>query len=163
MLLSRLLLTQRQLQNPKFMRLVISKWLLIFLIIIAGIGFTDSTYLTVEHYTNSNPPCFIGSCELVLTSSYSTVAGIPVALFGMAYYLFILVALLVFFDSKKETALRIGLFSTVIGFIVSVYLFFLQASVIHAFCQYCLGSAATSTILFIAAVCIIVKSRRTLS
>jgi uncharacterized membrane protein len=153
---------RRRFQNPKYVRLSISKSLLIFLVIIAGIGFVDSTYLTVEHYTNSNPPCFIGSCELVLTSSYSTFAGIPVALSGMAYYLFILVALLIFFESKKEMALRIGLFSTTIGFIVSIYLFFLQASVIHAFCQYCLGSAATSTILFIAALCVILKSRRTL-
>jgi uncharacterized membrane protein len=140
--------------------LSISKWLLVCLIIVAAIGFIDSTYLTVEHYTNTNPPCYIGSCETVLTSSYSVIAGIPLALLGSLYYIFILLSLLIFLDSKKEFFLRLGLFSTTIGFVVSVYLFILQASVIHAFCQYCLGSATTSTILFIAAVYVIVKSKK---
>jgi uncharacterized membrane protein len=140
--------------------MAIPKWLLIALIIVAAIGFVDATYLTVEHYTNANPPCYIGSCELVLTSAYSTVAGIPVALGGVADYLFMLVMLIIFLDSKKEMALRIALYSTAVGFAASIYFFILQAFVIHAFCQYCLGSATTSTILFITAVCLIVKSRK---
>ena len=51
------------------------------------------------------------------------------------------------------------LFATVIGFVMSVYFFLLQALVIHAFCQYCLFSAGLSTGLFITAIYVIVKWR----
>lgn len=138
----------------------IPKWLIGLLIVVAGIGFADATYLTIEHYTNANPPCFVGSCEVVLNSPYSTIAGVPVALFGAVYYLFILVGLVVFLESKKEGALRVALFATVVGFLASLYFFILQAFVLHAFCQYCLGSATTSTVLFVIAVYIIVTSRK---
>ncbi len=140
----------------------ISKSLIIFLIVVAAIGFADATYLTIEHFTNANPPCFIGSCELVLNSTYATVAGIPVAIFGVVYYLFILMAFVVYLESKKEKelALRVGCLSTVIGLGSSLYFFILQAFVLHAFCQYCLVSAGTSTILFVTASYIIVTSRK---
>jgi uncharacterized membrane protein len=138
----------------------VRKWVLVFLVIVASVGFADATYLTVEHYTNANPPCYIGSCELVLTSAFSTVAGIPVALGGALYYLCILILLIIFLDSKKEIVLRVALFGTTVGFAASLYFFILQAFVLHAFCQYCLGSATTSTILFITAICIIVRSRK---
>ncbi len=140
----------------------IPKSLIIFLIVVAAAGFADATYLTVEHYMNVNPPCFVGSCEIVLTSSFSTILGIPVALFGAIYYLFILVMFVVYLESKKEKelALRIGTLSTVLGFAASVYFFILQAFVLHAFCQYCLVSATTSTVLFVTATYIIVTSRK---
>ena len=141
---------------------LISRGLLVFLIVIAAIGFSDATYLTIEHYTNTNPPCFVGSCELVLTSAYSTVAGVPVAAFGIVYYLCILVGLVVFLESKKEKALRMALLGTVIGFLASLYFFILQAFVLHAFCQYCLISATTSTILFVTAIYLIVRSKKQL-
>lgn len=136
------------------------KWLIWFLIFVAVCGFIDATYLTVDHYTNTNPPCFVGSCELVLTSSYSTFFGISVALFGALYYLFILVLLIIFIQSKKEWALRVALQTTVLGFAFSLYFFILQALVLHAFCQYCLFSAGTSTILFLTAIFIFVKMRK---
>ncbi len=136
------------------------KWVVGFLIVIAALGFADATYLTVEHYTNANPPCFVGSCELVLTSAYSTVFGIPVAIFGAVYYLFILICFFTFIEAKKEKALRIGLCVTVIGFLTSLYFFGVQAFALHAFCQYCLGSALSSTILFVTAITIFVKSMK---
>jgi uncharacterized membrane protein len=62
--------------------------------------------------------------------------------------------LIIFFDSKKPAVLRLALYSTVVGFVASLYFFILQAFVLHAFCQYCLGSATTSTILFVTTICI---------
>lgn len=138
---------------------VIPKWLLGLLIFFAVLGFADATYLTVEHYTNTNPPCFVGNCEIVLTSVYATIAGIPVALLGMVYYLFILIMLFVYIESKKEIALRIALLTTAIGLLMSLYFFILQAFVIRAFCQYCLFSAISSMGLFITAMYGIVKWR----
>ncbi len=136
---------KRQLSN-------IPRWLPITIGIVALLGFADATYLAVEHFSNTIPPCAAGSCELVLTSPYSTVFGIPDSLLGALYYLFILVLVVLYFDAKKEIYLRIALFCTLAGVISSAAFVWLMAFVIHAYCQYCLASAATSTTLFIVAV-----------
>lgn len=128
---------------------LIPKWIIITLLIVALIGFVDATYLTIEHFLNSIPPCTTDGCEKVLTSSYSEIIGIPVALLGAIYYLAILVLLIAYFDAKREVLLRSAILLTPLGFLASIYFFILQASVINAFCQYCLVSAATSTILFV--------------
>lgn len=129
---------------------------------VAAIGFIDAAYLTIEHYMNAIPPCAIGSCEVVLTSVYSVVPGtnIPGALVGTIYYLLIVILVIVLFDIKKDgphekirvLILRKILCMTVFGFLASVWFLYLQAFVLHAFCQYCLASAATSTILFLISV-----------
>ncbi len=133
------------------------------LIAIAAIGFVDATYLTINHFQNGTPPCFVGSCEVVLTSAYSVMFGIPTALYGALYYLFILICLGVYIESHhvvtKQKSLTLVLATTVIGMGMSIYFFCIQAFVLHAFCQYCLVSAVTSTLLFIISVFVVVKYR----
>jgi uncharacterized membrane protein len=144
----------------------IPKWIIYTYVTIAALGLIDATYLTINHYRNTVPPCFIGSCEQVLTSSYAAILGIPVAVFGVAYYLFILVCLVVYIESKampnamqphphesrKNKIMTAILVATVIGFLMSLYFFGIQALVIHDFCQYCLGSALFSTLMFVMSV-----------
>ena len=56
----------------------VSTGAVVFLFIVALIGFADASYLTVEHYRNVIPPCTTSGCETVLTSSYSTILhGFP--------------------------------------------------------------------------------------
>ncbi len=136
----------------------VSKGLVIFLFVVALLGFADATFLTVEHYNNVIPPCTTNGCEIVLTSSYAVIAGIPVALGGAVYYFIILTLLFAYLDTKNEKILRYALAFTVIGFLSSLYFFILQAFVIKAFCQYCIVSAITSTTLFITSLYIFKKS-----
>lgn len=136
------------------------KWIIIALITIALLGFADATYLVAEHYVNAIPPCSIGSCELVLTSSYSTVLGLPVSLPGSIYYLALLILFIVYLDTKKEISLRTALLLSPLGFIVSLYFFIIQAFVLHAFCLYCLGSAITSTLIFLISLYTLIKYRK---
>ncbi len=124
----------------------------IFLLIVALIGFADAGYLTVEHYSNLTPPCAIGGCETVLTSAYSSIAGIPVSLLGAIYYLFILVGIVAYLEGKHEKLLRLALLVVILGFIAELWFVYLQAFVIHVYCLYCMGSAITTTILFVAAI-----------
>jgi uncharacterized membrane protein len=148
--------TLKKLLNQPFQN-SIPKWIVILLVVIAVIGFADSTYLTIEHFRNVIPPCTTDGCETVLTSVYSTIVGVPVSVLGSLYYLAILVLLVAYLDSKKEKALRIAMVGTTLGFIMSAYFFIIQAFVLHAFCQYCLLSALTSTILFVTSVFIFKK------
>jgi len=60
-------------------------------LILSFIGFLDTLYLTYEHLTGSAVNCAIlTGCDKILTSQYSTIVGIPLALLGMFYYLVVL-------------------------------------------------------------------------
>lgn len=115
----------------------------IILLILSIAGFFDSTYLTILHYKHVIPPCTIAlGCETVLTSQFSTIFGIPIALFGSLFFLSLIILLLLGF-------LRYFKILILLGLLVSVNLFFIQAFVLHAFCQYCLLSEVIILAIFI--------------
>jgi uncharacterized membrane protein len=134
-----------------------------FLLAFAVLGFLDATYLTIQHYNHVIPPCtLLHGCEQVLTSQFATVVGIPVALFGALYYAIIFLGVLVYTQIKSERLLRLLSWFTFTGFAASVWFVYLQAFVLHNFCQFCLGSAITSTALFITGLAVLLK-RKTLT
>jgi uncharacterized membrane protein len=115
---------------------------------IALLGLADAGYLTWHFYSGIPPPCTINGCEIVLTSPYAAIAGIPVALWGVGYYatlvLIVSAALL-----KKRSSWLIAAFAvTPIGFLMSLYFLAIQAVLLHSYCLYCLASAGISTTLF---------------
>ncbi|MBI2613481.1 MAG: vitamin K epoxide reductase family protein [Candidatus Levybacteria bacterium] len=115
-----------------------------FLLILSIAGFFDSSYLTILHYKNVIPPCAIAKgCETVLVSQFSTIFGIPVALLGAFYFLFLIFVLL----SGKFP--RYFKFFAFLGVLASIYFFFTQAFILHAFCQYCLLSEVIILAIFI--------------
>ena len=123
--------------------------LIVILFLVALIGFADSSYLTLEHYQGRIPPCTTtANCDLVLTSSYSSIAGLPVALLGSIYYLLILIGLFAYFESRNINILKSTLLFTVAGLLASMVFVFIQVFLLRSYCQYCLLSALTSTILF---------------
>lgn len=132
--------------------------LVIIVLVIAILGFADSTYLTVEHFKGVIPPCSIagGECGVVLQSSYAKILGMPVSLLGSIYYLIVAVGVFAYIDSKITKILKWILLFTVFGLIASAWFVFVQAFILHAYCLYCLGSALTSTLLFLFA-CYIFK------
>lgn len=116
---------------------------------LAFLGFLDAIYLTVEHYKNAIPPCTIAhGCETVLTSSYATIFGIPLALIGAAFYVVALMLLGIFLETKKRSILTLLTLLTAAGFLVAIILVGIQAFVLHAFCQYCLLSELIDFLLF---------------
>lgn len=120
-------------------------------ILLGLLGFLDATYLTIGHYRHALPPCsIVHGCSQVLTSQYSTFIGVPVALLGVFYYLFILLSALAYFETKRVSILRRAAQITTIGFLGSLYFLTLQIFILRAFCLYCLFSIGTSTILFVA-------------
>jgi len=125
--------------------------------IFALIGFIDSVYLAAKYYSGNISCSLISGCQEVLSSPYSEIAGVPVALLGALYYLFILIAIMLYIDSQNKWALKIVSVFPTIGFLFSIWLTYLQAYVIKSFCQYCILSALTSTILFILSIMIINK------
>ncbi len=121
-------------------------------VVFALIGLGDSVYLTVQHFTDEKVPCsIITGCEQVLTSEYAEISGIPTAVFGaIAYFLAFALALLAAFGNRKLWFFY-GLLALLM-FMFTMWLVYLQAFVIEAFCQFCLLSALTTTVLFVIAV-----------
>lgn len=117
--------------------------------LISLVGLADAVYLTVQHLAGRSVPCSVtGGCEEVLTSSYAVMAGIPLAAVGAAAYftVFSLATLAAFGYRLAGTLLR-PLVAVMV--LVSLWLFYLQAFVIRAFCQFCLLSAAITIMLMI--------------
>lgn len=118
--------------------------------ILAILGFADATYLSFQHFTGQTPVCtLVQGCEIVTTSAYSVIFGIPVAVFGVLYYFGIAAAILCYFTSKKEPVLRLVAWCSIAGLLASAWFVYLQLFVIHAICLYCIISAASSTLIFI--------------
>jgi uncharacterized membrane protein len=140
---------------------VIPKWLLATLIILAFIGFGDASYLTAEHFAGVIPPCTIHGCETVLTSSYSVVLGVPLALIGALYYLALLISYFVYIQEKKAGWLSFTLYFSIVGFLADIWFVSAQAFIIHAWCQYCLLSATVSTLLFLISYGTLCKMKKT--
>lgn len=115
--------------------------------VIALAGLADSAYLTAKHFAGSEVPCsVISGCEQVLTSSYAEFYGIPTAVFGAAaYFTAFSLSLLVFYGYNGLWRLFGAL--TVVMAAFTVWLVYLQAFVIGAFCQFCLLSALTTALL----------------
>lgn len=116
--------------------------------VVALIGIADAVYLTVKHYTGEKVPCsVVEGCEQVLTSSYAEIAGIPLAAFGaLAYFTAFSLAILGAFGNRlmwKIFGAQVALMT-----IFTIWLVYLQAFVIEAFCQFCLVSAAVTLTLF---------------
>ena len=128
----------------------IPNWILATIIAISLIGFSDSAFLLSKRLSGGPIPCFVTTgCDTVSLSSYSTLWGIPLAAWGVAFYLGIGFLTLLYWDTKKEYLLKLIFTGTFAGFIMSAYFTYLQKFVIGAFCVYCLGSAVSSTTLFI--------------
>jgi uncharacterized membrane protein len=115
--------------------------------IVSLAGLADATYLTVQALTGETLGCG-GSpdCFKVLGSSYARVAGIPLASFGVvAYFSVFTFATFAVFGYARA---RIFLILTIAAmFLGTLWLLYIQAFLLHAYCRYCLFSAATTFLL----------------
>ena len=129
---------------------VTSKYLIWAVIISAFIGFADAAYLTAVHYLQQVPVCsLLRGCEVVTTSMYSKILGVPVALLGSLYYLVVLSLSVYVFQKGHRRAVELLSDLTWCGLIASAYFLFLQLFVIGVLCFYCVVSIVTSTIIWI--------------
>jgi uncharacterized membrane protein len=125
---------------------VVDRRLLIAIAVISLIGIGVAGYLTYTHYAGLNVVCLSsGGCETVQKSVYSKLAGVPVAVLGLAGYIGILFSLAIRNELGRIAAFGIAL----IGFLFSMYLTYREIFTIKAICQWCVSSAVLMTILTI--------------
>lgn len=129
---------------------------------LATIGAVVTAYLTINKLTGSATACPTKGCDIVLSSPYATVFGLPLALFGFLAYIGMVVLAVapLPFRGAEQKDLRANLIRWTqpllfIGgtamLIFSGYLMYLLTAEIKAVCFYCVGSALLSTGLFLLA------------
>ena len=109
-------------------------------VLAAVVGLAVSTYLTIEHFTSSTllacPESATINCQKVTTSKWSHIAGVPVAVLGLAYFV-VMVALVlpVAWRNPRLDAVRIA--GTVAGAAMVLYLVWVELFRVDAICLWC--------------------------
>ncbi len=96
--------------------------------------------------------CSIGSCETVNTSRWAMFLGLPVAAWGVGFYVGMFGLAVAstqdrFADSDGMS--KTLLFYSGVGVLFSAWLTYLELFVIHAICQWCVVSAVLVTLIFL--------------
>jgi uncharacterized membrane protein len=105
--------------------------------LVAVVGIAVAGYLTWAHFADQSVICVQGGgCEEVQESSYSEIAGIPVAVLGLASYVTMLALLVWDAPIARLTAATLAL----VGLLFSGYLLVVQLFVIDAVCVWCMAN-----------------------
>ena len=124
--------------------------------LLAVLGLGVAGYMAYIEITHENAVCGpIGECNVVQTSQYATIAGIPVAVLGLVFYLAVLVLWAVQRSgvgkwARPAALALLGL--AAFGVIFSIYLTLLELFVIHAVCMWCVTSALITTLILVVVV-----------
>ena len=114
---------------------------------VAALGVGVATYITIADAGGGAPACIAGSsgCQTVADSTYSHVAGVNIAVFGVVGYVLLLATAFLGNDAARFAGFALALG----GFGYSVFLTYLEIFKIEAICQWCVASAVLMTILFL--------------
>lgn len=126
---------------------------------ISALGLVITAYLTFVSFSQSSAACPTNACDVVLTSPYAKVFGLPLSLFGSLGYASMIafaIAPLLVKPEQKEFRTKLDHWTGLLLFmggtamiIFSGYLIYLLVTVIQAACIYCIASALLSTSLFV--------------
>jgi uncharacterized membrane protein len=121
----------------------------------ALVGLFDSIYLSYIKLSNNEAFCAgIGDCDVVNTSPYSEIAGIPIALLGTGVYVALVILLII--EERmgfwKNNSLLIFFGMTLVGLLYSAYLTYIEVAVINAICPFCVLSAVAMLVLFVVSI-----------
>lgn len=124
--------------------------MLIASIALSVLGIAVAAYLTVVHYQHDLLICGAGGgCHTVQNSEYAVVAGVPIALGGLAMYVVLLgLGVLRWVVSGRRSVATYAAFGIALaGVAYAAYLTYIELFVIDAICQWCVSSAVITTLI----------------
>lgn len=141
----------------------LASWLVLVPLSLAGLG--TSGYLTYSHYADQETVCAgIGSCELVQTSEYSEILGVPVALMGLLFFVGLgALSLLrvILWRGDIEWARPLAFSMTLGGTAFVSYLTYVELFVIDAICAWCVATAGITIASLLAVLWGVASAART--
>jgi uncharacterized membrane protein len=114
--------------------------------LLAFLGMVDTFYISIMRRQGLVQCHVTHGCNEVLLSQYSKFAGVPLALYGLAFYLAVF-SCAVFHLTGSARWMHLVFWGALAGFLVSVALTSIQAFVLKAYCEYCLFSALLVTLI----------------
>ena len=125
-----------------------------WLALLALVGVFIAAYLTLYHFGYIGTLACSSSqgCETVQTSKWSRLFGLPVATWGLGYYLTVFVLAIIAMQDRfvESRSASLGLLLvTGWGALFSGWLTYLEAGPIGAWCLWCIGSATVAALLFV--------------
>jgi uncharacterized membrane protein len=131
----------------------VPRWMPAGSLLLAGAGLLAAAYLTYEHFTASTtlacPDTGAINCQKVTTSEQSVVIGIPVVLYGLFFFVVMLVACLPALWRNQSPLVRYGrLGFALVGVGFAAYLVYAELFVINAICLWCTAVHLLTLLLF---------------
>lgn len=122
-------------------------------ILLSIIGLIDSLYLTWLKVGKDDIQC-LGGCDIVNSSEYSVVFGIPIAIYGAVAYFTILLLLILKTENPfiNDYSGLIVFVISLLGVLYSAYLTYIELFILHAVCPYCVISAIVLFLLLIVSI-----------
>jgi len=129
-------------------------WLQITTLVLALAGLGVSIYLTIAHFTESSlagcSESGLVNCTKVTTSAESYVFGIPVAVLGLAFFVFAVAIMSPWaWQSPRREIHLARLASMVVGIGFVLYLIYAELIIIGSICLYCTSVHAITFVLFV--------------
>lgn len=117
-------------------------------IVIALAAFGLSLYLAITKYLGYAVPCDITKgCEVVLSSKYSELFGLPLAVWGVVFYTSVVVSALLANHYVVFKRILTAILS--LGGVAAIVFLSIQFFLLHKVCQYCLITDAIAIILLL--------------
>ena len=129
-------------------------WLQIATLVLALAGLGVSIYLTIAHFTESAlagcSESGLVNCTKVTTSPESYVFGIPVAVLGLAFFVFAVAIMSPWaWQSARREVHLVRIASMVVGIGFVLYLIYAELFIIGSICLYCTSVHAITFVLFV--------------
>jgi uncharacterized membrane protein len=122
------------------------------------IGLTIAIYLSVVELGGGVPVCGpLKGCEQVATSDYSRIAGVPVAVFGVALSLTLLMLALAWWRTELYALLLAHYGLSLAGVLFEVWFLYLQVFVIGAVCVWCTAYGLSLIVRFLIALAVYLR------
>lgn len=118
------------------------------IVLLSLVGFGISVYLATSELLGFSVPCGItGGCNQVLTSKYSKLFGVPLAMWGVLYFFGV-----VFFSllaNHYQKAKKLLTLMVSVGAMGAMWFLYIQFFVIKQICQYCFTTDVLAVVLLV--------------
>lgn len=121
--------------------------------LVALVGFFVALYLALyKTGVIGSLACGTGGCETVQLSRWATFLGLPVAFWGVGYYVVVFALAFASIQERWSNSRRLALGLMLLtgwGVVFSAWLTYLELFVIDAICRWCVVSAVLAVVLFV--------------
>jgi uncharacterized membrane protein len=128
-------------------------WMQIVTFVLALAGLGVSVYLTISHFTGAPLACSdsgLVNCTKVTTSPQSYVFGIPVAVLGLAFFVFAAAIMSPWaWQARRREVHMLRIASMVVGIGMVIYLVYAEFIIIGSICLYCTSVHIITFVLFV--------------